>query len=386
MPLPSAGPPWVLDRKDLGLLLASLRASGYRVIGPRVRDGAILYDEVKEEGELPIGWRDRQEAGTYRLERSEDLRVFDFHLGPQGWKPYLFPPHHLLWTARKDGGTFRVEAGATTDGGPLAFLGVRACEVAALRISERVFEGGVPDPTFRDRRASLLIVAVECSSSAPTCFCPSMRTGPEVTEGFDIVLRELFSPWGHRFLVEAGTDRGRELLQPLPLRAAAEEDLADLEAQRQRVREGIHRGLPVEEARGVILANLEHPRWEEVGRRCLACANCTMVCPTCFCSTTEEVPSLSGEKTQRYRRWDSCFGLGFTQLHASSVRSSIPSRYRQWMSHKLATWWDQFGSSGCVGCGRCITWCPVGIDFTEEFAALRTKAASTGSRAGGVPA
>lgn len=372
--------PQVLERKDLGKLLEVLISSGYRVVGPHVRDGAIVYAEVREVSDLPVGWRDRQEAGTYRLERSEDGRVFDFNLGPHSWKNYLFPAHHRLWTARKEGNGFQVEPAATLEDRPLAFLGVRACELAALEVSDRVFQGGVADPTYRDRRAAALVIAVECSTSAPTCFCPSLRTGPEVTRGFDLALRELFSPWGHRFLVEVGSERGGEVVRQLPLRSPTEEDGADLGAQRNKVREGIRRSLPIDEARETILQNLEHPRWEEVGRRCLACTNCTMVCPTCFCSTTEEVPSLSGEESERFRRWDSCFNLAFSQLHANSVRSSIPSRYRQWMSHKLATWWDQFGSSGCVGCGRCITWCPVGIDLTEELAALRGK--KGGSRDG----
>ena len=96
-----------------------------------------------------------------------------------------------------------------------------------------------------------------------------------------------------------------------------------------------------------------------------------MVCPTCFCTTVEDHSDLAGETAERVRSWDSCFTLDFSYVHGGSVRTETQSRYRQWMTHKLASWIDQFGTSGCVGCGRCITWCPVGIDITEEAAAIR---------------
>ncbi|MBF0393567.1 MAG: 4Fe-4S dicluster domain-containing protein, partial [Alphaproteobacteria bacterium] len=117
--------------------------------------------------------------------------------------------------------------------------------------------------------------------------------------------------------------------------------------------------------------NREHPRWDEVAKRCLTCGNCTMVCPTCFCTTVDDVTDLGGTRTERVRSWDSCFTLDFSYIHGGSVRNEGSSRYRQWITHKLSSWHDQFGSSGCVGCGRCITWCPVGIDITEEVGAIR---------------
>ena len=118
----------------------------------------------------------------------------------------------------------------------------------------------------------------------------------------------------------------------------------------------------------LLQGNLEHPRWDDVAERCLTCGNCTMVCPTCFCTTVEDHSDLAGRRAERKRRWDSCFTMDFSYIHGGSVRDQARSRYRQWMTHKLASWIDQFGTSGCVGCGRCITWCPVGIDITEEVA------------------
>jgi Fe-S-cluster-containing hydrogenase component 2 len=125
----------------------------------------------------------------------------------------------------------------------------------------------------------------------------------------------------------------------------------------------------------VLLAGLESPRWEATAARCLSCANCTMVCPTCFCTTVEDTTDLTGDHAERWRRWDSCFTLDFSYIHGGAVRRTTASRYRQWLTHKFATWFEQFGESGCVGCGRCITWCPAGIDVTEEARAFRTGSA-----------
>ena len=96
-----------------------------------------------------------------------------------------------------------------------------------------------------------------------------------------------------------------------------------------------------------------------------------MVVPHAHVSTIEDVPDLSMENADRVRRWDSCFTDDFSYIHGGNMRPSVSSRYRHWITHKLSTWYDQFGTSGCVGCGRCITWCPPGIDITEEVRAIR---------------
>jgi ferredoxin len=143
------------------------------------------------------------------------------------------------------------------------------------------------------------------------------------------------------------------------------------DAARKQAVDQITRRLDTEGIRDLLLSNLEHPRWSEVASRCLSCTNCTMVCPTCFCSSVKEVADLQGDHVQRRRQWDSCFNADFSYMNGGLVRNQISSRYRQWLTHKLASWIDQFDTSGCVGCGRCITWCPVGIDLTEEVAAIR---------------
>jgi sulfhydrogenase subunit beta (sulfur reductase) len=376
---PAPGTRWVLPVARFPEFLGALRQLGYDVVGPTVRDGAIVYGPVASVDDLPVGWTDRQEAGRYRLERRGDSALFGYNVGPQSWKKYLFPSRERLFTAERDGDSFRVLP-QPDDARPTAYLGVRGCELAAIQVQDRVFTGGpVVDPGYQARRRRVLIVAVQCTQAGATCFCTSMGTGPAAGPGFDLALTELLGEDGaHRFLLEVGSTAGAAVVVPLGLAPATASDRDRAAVAIDRAAQSMGRKLDNRGIRDLLLGRLEHEEWAKVGERCLACTNCTMVCPTCFCHTTEEVPDLDASRVERWRRWDSCFNLAFTELHTMSVRTSTVSRYRQWMVHKLATWYDQFGSSGCVGCGRCITWCPVGIDITEEAAALRQPSASAG--------
>jgi sulfhydrogenase subunit beta (sulfur reductase) len=360
----------VIDVAGLDGLVAALAARGYTVVGPTVRDGAIVYEEIESAAALPAGWTDVQDGGSYRLERRKDEARFGYASGPSSWKRFLFPPRIRLWRATQRGSGLDVEE-EPLDGRPLAFLGVRACELAAIAVQDRVFLGGrYADRDYAARREGLFLVAVNCHEPGGTCFCASMRTGPTAREGYDLVLTELLGG-KHRFLVEAGSERGQEVLAELGGAEATDADVRAARAQARRAAGRMGRRLDTEGIRDLLRSNLEHPRWDEVAERCLTCGNCTLVCPTCFCTAVEDANDLSGTVVERSRVWDSCFSVDYSYIHGGAIRQSPRARYRQWLTHKLGTWHDQFGSSGCVGCGRCITWCPVGIDITEEVAAIR---------------
>ncbi|HYW03974.1 MAG TPA: 4Fe-4S dicluster domain-containing protein [Gammaproteobacteria bacterium] len=367
----------VIGREGLDRLIGLLAARGYRVIGPLLRDGAIVYDEVTSSDDLPRGWTDEQEAGHYRVKPRDDPALFGYVVGPHSWKRFLFPPRQRLFGVRCTDAGLAFEPGEEQHE-RFAFLGVRACELAALAIQDRVFAGGAhADPGYRRRRESSLVIAVNCGEAHATCFCLSMGSGPEVRGGHDLVLTEVLDGDSHYFTLAAGSDAGGEILAALTAQEATPDQQAAAAAVPERARRQMGRRLETDGLRELLLDNLEHPRWDEVAARCLSCGNCTQVCPTCFCSAVEDVPDISGDGAARERRWDSCFSLDFSHLTGGSIRGDIRSRYRQWMTHKLATWHDQFDTAGCVGCGRCITWCPVGIDITEEAAAIR---ASPGER------
>ena len=380
----------LIDETGLQSLLDALVARGYRVMGPTVRGGAVVNAEITAVADLPRGWGDDQEPGRYRLRRRDDEALFGFAAGAQSAKPVFFPTDELLWRGQRTAGGTGFEVGGApgsptggthvededgADRRPTALLGVRSCDLSAVGIHDTVLTGrGFTDAHYAQRREGAFVIAVACSDPGGTCFCVSMGTGPRPEQGrgapFDLSLTELLEP-EHRFVVEVGSERGGALLDEIGATAAAAGDLAAAGAVSDQAAQRMGRRLDTDGIRDLLYASVDSPRWDDVASRCLACTNCTMVCPTCFCTTVEDVSDLSGESADRHRVWDSCFNADFSYIHGGTVRDSTRSRYRQWMTHKLASWHDQFGSSGCVGCGRCVTWCPAGIDITEEAAALR---------------
>jgi ferredoxin len=362
---------YILERADLQRLFDALHARGYTTIAPTVEEGVIVYGEVTTVDVLPAGWTDVQEGGSYRLERRDDDALFGYTVGPQSWKRFLSPPVRMLWQARKSDDGFEFVANGGTPP-HYALIGVRACDLHAIHRLDDIYAGGaVIDDDYQDRRAAAFIVAVNCGKAGNTCFCASLGSGPAVGPGYDLALTELSDDDAYRFVVAVGSERGADVLADVPHRAAAEAEIELAEAVVAETAQQMGRTLETAGLKELLYRNVEHPHWDVVAERCLACGNCTMVCPTCFCFTIEDTTDLTGQVAERWRRTDSCFTTAFSFISSGSIRTSAKARYRQWLTHKLAAWQDQFGSLGCVGCGRCITWCPVGIDITAEVAALR---------------
>lgn len=361
----------LLTKERLAALLSALRDDGHTLLGPTVRDGAIVLDALEGIASLPAGIGDEQAPGYYRLRRRSDDALFGHVVGPHAYKRELFVPSLRLFSIRRSASGLAIEA-ERPPARKLALVGARACDLQAIAVQDRVLlEGPMVDADYAARRQGLFVIAVQCAEPGGTCFCASMGTGPRARAGFDLALTELLTGGEHRFVVEVGSPAGAALLARVGAGPASSEDQAQAEAQSDAAAGKMGRSLDTTGIRDLFQRNLEHPRWDEVAARCLGCASCTMVCPTCFCSTVEDTTDLEGSVAERTRRWDSCFTLDHSHVHGGSVRPSLSGRYRQWITHKLGSWFDQFGSSGCVGCGRCLTWCPVGIDITEETAALR---------------
>jgi len=360
-----------IRKPEFDRLLANLAQAGYQTIGPRVKDAAVVYGPIGGLRDLPQGVTSEQTAGYYRLKPSGNERYFDLTAGPQSWKQYLFPARSELFKLAKENGNWREELlnQATPK---YAFIGVRACELSAIEVQDRVFlRDDFSDPIYRQRREQVFILAVDCLHPGGTCFCVSMGSGPAAKQGFDLKLTEL----DEVFLLEVGTQAGLDAIQDLSVESLAikwQEDAARCLAEAAR---SMGRFIPdIKSVPDLLLNNLDHAEWDEVATRCLNCTNCTQVCPTCFCWDVEDATTLDGKTTQRSRVWDSCFNPAFSGLAGGNIRPNTKARYRQWLTHKMSTWVDQFGVLGCVGCGRCITWCPANIDITEEIKAIRVGA------------
>ncbi len=365
----------LMEAGALDGLFESLHEAGYLVIGPTVADGAIVLDELAAASDLPFGWGVQLGPGGYRLRRRDDTAAFGHSAGPGSWKQFLHPPREKLWSARLADGGFEIEqAGSESSPPRLAFFGVRPCDLRAIQIQDQVLGSGRGNSRYAARRAAVLIVAVNCTEPGETCFCTSMGTGPAAGPGYDLALTEFVSGERHAFLIDVGTQAGASVLAGVPQTHAG---AATVDRARSAVAEAsqhMGRAMPAAGLRELMAGSHDADRWDDVASRCLTCGNCTLACPTCFCTSVEEVTDLTGDHAERWQHWASCFDLDFSYLHGGPVRASANSRYRQWLTHKLGTWHDQFGSSGCVGCGRCIVWCPVGIDITEEVAALQAEA------------
>jgi len=363
-----------LAKSELDRLVAKLAEDGFTVLGPRMVDGVVSLRPIQSAADLARGVRDEQNAGRYRTIKGDPDLYFQHTLGPDGPKRYLFPASQLLFSFHSEGGRFVLDD-APPSPPKLAMLGVRPCELAAMAVQDRVF--GAPDnghfrcelnAYYKQAREKAMIVAVNCTRPGGTCFCASMGTGPQATTGFDLAMTELRLG----FVIQVGSARGAELLGKLPVREPSSAELELEEARLEQARLCMGRQMDTRGLQEALNSSVEDPAWDAVAKRCLGCGNCTMVCPTCFCSTVVDSSSLDGRTVSRIRQWESCFTHQFSYTTGGPVRSSIRARYRHWLRHKLSTWHEQFGSSGCVGCGRCITWCPVGIDLTKEVAAIRS--------------
>ena len=353
-------------------ILSAIQSAGYALFGPTVQNEVIIYDEIHSAQDLPIGWMDEQDPGQYRLKRRADNAYFGYNLGPHSWKKYLFPPREKLFTAKRQENGLTIYQESESPSQKMAFLGVRACEIQAILIQDKVFINKLAVyKQYQQRRENLFIAAVNCTRSVNTCFCTSMGTGPHVKEGYDLSFTEIVNPQEHYFLVSIGSEKGRAIVDPLALQPASKQACNTAQNLIEINRNQMVRRVDNEQVHDLLAKSLNCKRWDQVAKRCVNCANCTLVCPTCFCSDSEDTISMDGSQVERWQTWDSCFNLSHSHVHGGPIRQSAQSRYRQWLTHKFGTWWDQFGVSGCVGCGRCIAWCPVGIDVTEELQELK---------------
>lgn len=359
-----------IEKEEIKRLFDSL-AREYSVIGPRLKNEVIIMSEIVFN-DIPAGHTDTQRPGYYRINEGGNS-IFSFVNGPDSPKRFFHSPHSIFHKFQRSKRGTAIAPHEEKEK-RYAFFGVRACDMRGLEIHDRVFSG-IPYTEYHQRRKDSFIVALNCTRSGENCFCASMDAGPEVRGGYDIALTEL----DDIFTLETGTERGKQIMEHLVVRQATATEIEEKEKRVNSCKTSMIKKMKIDDLPGFLYRHFDSPLWHDFAVRCLACGNCTQVCPTCFCSSAfdhialsdiQKVHEFSG---QRVRKWDSCYSGNFARVHGGNFRPSRWARHRHWLNHKLGYWIEQFGITGCVGCGRCITWCPVGIDITEELERLRTR-------------
>lgn len=346
--------------ESLKRLFEEVKGRNYRIIGPKIHEGVIRIQLLERFEEIPYGYGDEQAPGHYRLSKGDG----HFRNGPDSPKYYLYPPELILfiikpdWSIKHPGHEFP----------KTAFFGIKPCDLAAIKIMDKVHESLV-DSYYLNARMDLLLIVENCISPGHTCFCATMRTGPTATYGFDIAYTRL----DNEVLFQPGSDSGVELLTELDLEPASVESLDKLGETIKRAAEIARGNFSIENLPETLEANMESEVYNRLAERCFGCANCNMVCPTCFCFDVLDEPELDGS-AKRVRIWDGCHSYSYAQVAGGHFRKDLWARYRHWILHKFIYWLRQFGSFGCVGCGRCITWCPAGIDIREVVSSVLREA------------
>lgn len=332
----------VLTASELGRLVDVLREQ-YDVYGPVPKNGKVVFGRVSDPSLL-------------RLDYVTTI------LPP---KKLFYPPVGTLFRFHREQGVIDEPAAPER---PLALFGVHPCDVAALGLLDRVMDGGeFRDPEYREKRDRTLIVALNCSRPGKYCFCTSFGTGPAAESGYDLALTELDG----RYLVEAGTERGKELVERLNLPAAGQADLEEKEARTRAAREAMRRQIRTENLPGTLDRQYDHPIWEQLKNSCLSCGSCTVVCPTCYCFNVWDRVNLDLATGERRISWDSCQLVDFSLVAMGhNFRGDRAARIKQRIYHKLDYWPRQYGAFGCVGCGRCASSCIKHIDIAEIAAQI----------------
>jgi len=340
-------------------LIRNLRDRGYTVVGPSLSEGVVRLMELTGPADLATGVVDVQAPGSYTLGRESPL-IFSSVNGPDSPKRDLHPAEVELSKLVESGDGIEFVS-AFQPGRRYAFLGIRPCDLKAVEVMDRtMLAPGFEDHVYSALRSDSIFIVVNCTRAGENCFCVSMGTGPGVESGYDVAITEL----PEKLLIDV-PERSTALFQGIELKPATEAELQTASEMVQRAREQMGRRIAERDPSKRMYAVMDSPEWGKVAERCLACGNCTMVCPTCFCNTIIDRTDLRDGSVSRVRVWDSCLSKDFVYSAGGNPRVQRMARYRQFVMHKFAYWPDEFGIYGCVGCGRCITWCPVGIDITE---------------------
>ena len=247
---------------------------------------------------------------------------------------------------------------------PKLVFGLRPCDAKAFFVLDKIFQNDqYTDPYWMDKRQAAVLIGLGCNQPCPTCFCTSVGAGPFHEQGLDALAFDL----GDKLLLKTLTPKGEEVLKKAQgLSPADTKDQAQGQEIKKQAEAAIKSRVETDQIdKRTVLELFEAPHWEVVQERCLNCGVCTFVCPTCHCFDIQD--EVHGQTGVRLRNWDYCMSWLFT-MHGSghNPRATKKERVRQRFMHKFKYIpLKRDGEIGCVGCGRCVTLCPVNIDVRD---------------------
>lgn len=329
-------PDKIIAKTDLKQWLAS-RLAEYDVVAPVEREGG------------PAAWKD--------IDGKEDININHNEM-VMAAKEYLLPPYDVLFRYSGKKGEEKVESPQPSEK-PRLMIGLKLCDVRAISVLDSVYlDGRFRDPYYAAKRDNLALVATVCDDPRWSCFCTSVGDLNEWTKGLDVLLTDL----GDKVYAAPLTEKGQKLTEGALFKAASDDDTK----KKSEVWEKLL-ALPKRSFAGANTAekvSWEHPIWKDMAERCIGCGICSYMCPTCSCFDIQD--EIKGDIIERYRCRDTCQSSDFTMMgHGHNPRPEKTMRTRQRVMHKFKYQIEQFKTTGCTGCGRCVESCPVNIDLRE---------------------
>jgi sulfhydrogenase subunit beta (sulfur reductase) len=324
-----------------------------------------LFAAVAQQfGEVHAPVKQNGKYAFKRLNRWSDACLdYDRTILPP--KKYFLPPEETLFQYRAGKGYVPYTKGLDQR---IILFGVHACDVYSLNILDQVFEGKYPDPYYKTRRRNTVIIGVDCIPDE-RCFCRSMRAD-FVDRGFDLFFYDL----GDYYFTLVGTALGDDMVLATGalFEAVTQEDVDEYKRRSERKRETFQLDVEIRDLPEIFEMEYQSHVWEDLGRKCLSCGSCSMVCPTCYCYDVADEVKLGSVDGSRNRMWDSClFSTHALVAGGENFRHGRSSRIKFRFYHKQRGFVAEYGRPSCVGCGRCIEACPVHIDITRVIDQLR---------------
>ncbi len=335
----------ILKMKDIAVFLGAL-LDEFRVFAPIKRDGRVFFRPFSLGDEVCLG--DEPVRGTP--------------------KEILFPQSETLLTYHHEGRSLVISDALPEDETPWLIFGLRPCDAASILVLDRVFGGTPGDPYYMKRREKTFLVGLGCVRPGTACFCKAMGEGPFSMKGLDVMMTDI----GQDVVLRASSEKGEFLLKKMDLPEASAVEMSRVEEVMSEAEAVMEEAMDLEALRAVLDCSIDDPLWLDMTEKCISCGICTYLCPTCHCfDVTDEGEDRWGE---RKRTWDSCqFPLFTLQASGENPRPTAKERYRQRIMHKFSFIPEEHGIVGCVGCGRCVTECPVNLDIRQILQAFLVK-------------